>query len=449
MMNPAEFARRVLDWFEAHGRKQLPWQENPTPYRVWVSEIMLQQTQAATVMAYYPRFMARFPDLPTLAAAERDEVLRLWAGLGYYARARHLHQAAQLLRDRQGGEMPLDIALLQALPGIGRSTAGAILALSSGQRQPILDGNVKRLLARFAAIEGWPGQTQTQAALWALAERYTPAERVARYTQAIMDLGALVCAPRRPHCHHCPLLEGCVAHAQGRELELPTPKPRRELPVRAVRMLLVHTAKGEALLEYRPPVGIWGGLWSLPECALNVDVADWCRERLGLTVWVEPAWRTFRHTFSHFHLDITPVPAQVAEQHAVVMEGDRFVWYNSRRSDDRGMAAPVRRLLAALADEFWNEEETAMARMVNCVKLGVEAEGLDRAPYPGDLGKRIFENISKAAWQHWLRQQTMLINEYRLTPFEPKARQFLEEQMTLFFFGEGSTLPEGYISPKA
>ena len=350
-MNPAEFARRVLDWFDRHGRKQLPWQENPTPYRVWVSEIMLQQTQAATVIPYYQRFMARFPDLRTLADAELDEVLRLWAGLGYYARARHLHQTAQQLRDRQGGAMPLDSALLQALPGIGRSTAGAILALSGGQRQPILDGNVKRLLARVAAIEGWPGQARVAATLWALAERYTPTERVADYTQAIMDLGAMICTPRRPQCVVCPLVEQCAAHAQGRELDLPTPKPRREWPVRAVRMLLLCGASGEVLLERRPPVGIWGGLWSFPECPLELDVADWCRERLGLTVSVEPAWRIFRHTFSHFHLDITPTPARVMEQGRGVMEEDRFVWYNGRRLDDRGMAAPVRRLLAMLVDE--------------------------------------------------------------------------------------------------
>ena len=214
-MNPEEFGRRVLDWFDTHGRKRLPWKENPTPYRVWVSEIMLQQTQVATVIPYYERFMARFPDLAALADAELDEVLRLWAGLGYYARARHLHQAARIVRDRHGGEMPLDSALLQALPGIGRSTAGAILALATGQRQPILDGNVKRLLARFAAVEGWPGQSRVQAALWELAERYTPAERVADYTQAMMDLGAMICTPRRPRCEACPLAGGCVAHGRG------------------------------------------------------------------------------------------------------------------------------------------------------------------------------------------------------------------------------------------
>lgn len=351
-MEPAAFGQRVLDWFDAHGRTQLPWQADPAPYRVWVSEIMLQQTQVATVIPYYQRFMAQFPDLQTLAAADLDEVLRQWAGLGYYARARHLHRAARMVSDQYAGKMPLDIALLQELPGIGRSTAGAILALATGQRQPILDGNVKRLLARFAAVDGWPGQARTQVALWELAERYTPTARVADYTQAMMDLGAMVCVPRRPHCAMCPLAEGCAAHAQGLETRFPAPKPRRELPVRAVRMLLLRAANGEVLLERRPPVGIWGGLWSLPECPPEMDIAHWCRERLGLEVAVGAPWPVLRHGFSHFHLDITPVPLTVlGGSGGVVMEGERFVWYNSRHLEGRGVAAPVRRLLAALLGE--------------------------------------------------------------------------------------------------
>jgi A/G-specific adenine glycosylase len=351
-MNPAEFGRRVLEWFDAHGRKQLPWKENPTPYQVWVSEIMLQQTQVATVIPYYRRFIERFPDIPALADADLDEVLRLWAGLGYYARARHLHQAARVLRDRHGGRMPLDIAVVRGLPGIGRSTAGAILALSAGQRHPILDGNVKRLLARFAAVEGWPGQSRVQAMLWDLAERHLPAERVADYTQAMMDLGALVCTPRRPRCDACPLAEGCVARARRREMAYPAPKPKRDLPVRASRMLLLRSADGAVLLERRPPVGIWGGLWSFPECPLEADVVDWCRERLGLTVVIEPPWGVLRNSFSHFHLDITPVPAVVTGSGGVVMEGERFVWYNTRHPDGRGVATPVRRLLAMLMSEW-------------------------------------------------------------------------------------------------
>lgn len=357
-MNADEFGQRVLEWFDAHGRKHLPWQQNPTPYRVWVSEIMLQQTQVVTVVPYYRRFMERFPNIRTLAEADLDEVLSLWAGLGYYARARNLHRAAGILRDRHGGEMPLDIALVQALPGIGRSTAGAILALSTGQRQPVLDGNIKRLLARFAAVPGWPGQASVLAHLWTLAERYTPTERVADYTQAMMDLGALVCAPRRPDCRLCPLAMGCVAHAQNREMDFPGAKPRRDLPVRATRMVMVRLATREILLERRPPVGVWGGLWSFPECPLEADVVDWCQERLGLRVAIQPFWKTLRHTFSHFHLDITPVPVIAeAECAKAVLEGERFVWYKSDDVQRLGMAAPVRGLLTALTDDLLNYED--------------------------------------------------------------------------------------------
>jgi len=354
-MNPAEFGRRVLEWFDAHGRKQLPWQENPTPYRVWVSEIMLQQTQVATAIPYYRRFVARFPDVRALADAGPDEVLGLWAGMGYYARARHLHRAARIVRDRHGGALPSDLAALQTLPGIGRSTAGAILALATGRRAPILDGNVKRLLARFAAVEGWPGLPKVQAALWELAERYTPTERVADYTQAMMDLGALICAPRRPRCLACPLADACIARARGREADYPSPKPRRQLPVRSTRMLLLRSRIGEVLLERRPPAGIWGGLWSFPECSPDADIAAWCRERLGLLVTVETPWRALRHDFSHFRLDITPIPAKVAEADGRVMDGERFVWYNTARLEHLGMPAPARLLLAALTSKLAND----------------------------------------------------------------------------------------------
>ncbi|MCP5159631.1 MAG: A/G-specific adenine glycosylase [Gammaproteobacteria bacterium] len=344
-MNPIEFSQRVLDWFDIHGRKQLPWKENPTPYRVWVSEIMLQQTQVTTVIPYYERFMARFPDIRVLADAELDEVLQLWAGLGYYARARHLHQAARILCARAENQLPLDMAVLQELPGIGRSTAGAILALASGQRQPILDGNVKRLLARFAAVEGWPGQSRVQATLWELAERYTPNARVADYTQAVMDLGAMICKPHQPCCEACPLIEHCAAYAQGRQVDLPTPKPRRELPVRTTQMLLLRAENGAVLLERRPPIGLWGGLWSFPECPMNADAATWCQERLGLMVMVGPPWEVIRHSFSHFHLDITPVPVTVTGYSQAVMEGERFIWHRDRHAVIGGMATPIHRLL--------------------------------------------------------------------------------------------------------
>lgn len=351
-MKPAEFGRRVLTWFDKHGRKQLPWKENPTPYRVWVSEIMLQQTQVTTVIPYYQRFMTRFPTIEALATATLDEVLLLWAGLGYYARARHLHQAAQIVQEHFGGVMPLDVAELQTLPGIGRSTAGAILALAAGQRHPILDGNVKRLLARFGAVEGWPGQAAVLALLWDMAERYTPSERVADYTQAMMDLGALVCTVRRPKCGLCPLAADCKAHALHREMRFPTPKPRRELPVRATRMLLLRSTSGDVLLERRPPVGIWGGLWGLPECPIEADIEYWCQECLGLTVNIDPPWQVLRHSFSHFHLDITPVPARVTGTSRQIMEGKEVVWYKLNSTEKYGLAAPVRELLAVLTSDF-------------------------------------------------------------------------------------------------
>lgn len=352
-LSPAAFARRVLDWYDRHGRKTLPWQHDPAPYRVWVSEIMLQQTQVGTVIPYYQRFMARFPDLRALADAPLDEVLAHWSGLGYYARARNLHRAAAIACERFGGELPGDIEQLAELPGIGRSTAGAILALSRGQRQPILDGNVKRVLARLHAVDGWPGRSAVQQRLWALAERHTPDQRVADYTQAMMDLGAMVCTRRRPNCRACPVSDGCVARAAGREHDYPAPKPRRELPVRRTRMLLLRDPEGRVLLEQRPPTGVWGGLWSFPECPPEADIADWCAQHHGLRVGAIQPWSTLRHTFSHFHLDITPVRVEVERPTDAIMDSDRRVWYNIVHPDQaRGLAAPVQRLLAILANDF-------------------------------------------------------------------------------------------------
>ncbi len=351
-MTPEDFRQRILHWFDVHGRKNLPWQQNRTPYRVWVAEVMLQQTQVVTVIPYYQRFMARFPEIKALADAEVDEVLHLWSGLGYYARARNLHRAAILLRDRHDGQMPPDMEIIQALPGIGRSTAGAILAQTTGQPYPILDGNVKRVLARFHAVEGWPGQSRVLNRLWELAERYTPSERVADYTQAMMDLGAMVCTRSRPRCDFCPLTDGCVARAEGREASLPESKPRRNLPVRTTRMLLLRTREGTVLLEKRPPTGIWGGLWSFPECPAGSEPGRWCRETLGLKVDNLQSWAPLRHTFSHFHLEITPLRATVSQVASSVMEAERFVWYNTAKPDARGLAAPVQRLLTILANDF-------------------------------------------------------------------------------------------------
>ena len=217
----------MIAWFAQHGRKDLPWQQDPTPYRVWVSEIMLQQTQVRTVIPYYQRFMQAFPDLRALAAAPLDQVLHHWSGLGYYARARNLHRAAQRIRDDHAGRFPEDIEVVMRLPGIGRSTAGAVLSLACGQRHAILDGNVKRVLARFHAVEGWPGKTAVLEQLWALAEAATPQRDVAAYNQAMMDLGATLCRRGTPECPSCPLQSDCRACKLGRQSEFPAPRPRR------------------------------------------------------------------------------------------------------------------------------------------------------------------------------------------------------------------------------
>ena len=308
-MTSADFSGRLLEWFARHGRTDLPWQVDPTPYRVWISEIMLQQTQVATVIPYYQRFMARFPDLSTLAGASLDQVLQHWSGLGYYARARNLHEAARVVAERFQGRFPGRLEDVMALPGIGRSTAGAILSLACGQRHPILDGNVKRVLARFHAVDGWPGQASVLKRLWALAEEYTPVTRVAAYSQAIMDLGATLCTRSRPACGQCPLAADCEARAAGRQRDYPAARPRKALPLRRTRMMLLSNAAGEILLEQRPPAGIWGGLWSFPEIAHGQPLDAWCREHMGLGVRVIEEWPCVQHTFSHFHLEITPVLA--------------------------------------------------------------------------------------------------------------------------------------------
>ena len=349
-----EFSNRILSWFEQHGRKDLPWQQSPSAYRVWVSEIMLQQTRVATVIPYYNRFMERFPDIAALAQADQDQVLHYWSGLGYYARARHLHVAAQQLVALHGGCFPESFEAVLALPGIGRSTAGAILALAFGQHHSILDGNVKRVLARYYCVEGWPGQSGVLKKLWQLAEKHTPDECVSAYTQAIMDLGATLCTRTKPACDDCPLGEGCRARACGRQADFPSPRPRKTLPVRETTMLLLTNEKSEVVLEKRPAVGIWGGLWSFPEISPGVAVDAWCRETIGLSVDRMEQWPVVRHTFSHFHLDITPVIAVAGIRDGRVMEAGARLWYNTGSKQELGFAAPVEKLLGRLAE--WQQQ---------------------------------------------------------------------------------------------
>jgi A/G-specific adenine glycosylase len=350
LMGDPAFSRAVLDWFDLHGRRDLPWQQDPTPYRVWLSEIMLQQTQVATVIPYFQRFVARFPALGALAAAELDQVLHLWTGLGYYARARNLHKTAAIVQAQHRGRFPTDIEQLQALPGIGRSTAGAILSLACGQRQPILDGNVKRVLARCFAIDGWPGRSAVAKQLWTLADRLTPRDRVAHYNQAMMDIGATVCTRGKPTCHACPLAGICVARANGRQLDYPGRKPRQALPVRAVQMLLLRDPGGGLLLEQRPPAGVWGGLWSPPQIDTGLDPAAWCLDNLAAEARETRRLPPRRHTFSHFHLDIEPVELLLNGPGCAVLEGAGRLWYNASGSNGVGLPAPVVRLIDEIQD---------------------------------------------------------------------------------------------------
>ncbi len=367
---PDALAERLLAWYDREGRHALPWQSPRDAYRVWVSEIMLQQTQVTTVIPYFERFMARFPDVAALAAAEQDEVLHLWTGLGYYARARNLHRAARRVVEDHGGALPADPQTLRELPGIGPSTAGAIAAMAYDRRAPILDGNVKRVLARFHGIRGWPGEREVERRLWTLAEAHTPHERVADYTQAVMDLGATVCTRGAPACERCPLAGECVARARGLAEEIPAPRPKRELPERATRVLLLTDADGRLLLARRPAEGVWGGMWSFPELAPDARPIDGARALLDAPAppLVERGtWPPLRHGFTHFRLTMTPVELRTdARRPPTATERPRSVagvadapdedeprpplrWIDPRRPPDIALAAPVRRLLAGLA----------------------------------------------------------------------------------------------------
>jgi A/G-specific adenine glycosylase len=348
-LNPEEYAERLRRWFALHGRHTLPWQSNPTPYRVWVSEVMLQQTQVVTVIPYYERFMARFPDVQSLAAAPEDEVLHLWTGLGYYARARNLRRCAQAVVQTHGGEFPKHLDAMMALPGIGRSTAGAILALASHQRHPILDGNVKRVLARVFGIEGDPGTQSVSAALWAKSDACTPSRGVAAYTQAIMDLGATVCTRSQPKCGECPMADDCRAALEGRQAQLPGKKKKRNRPSREATLLLAQPAsKGPTavLVERRPPSGFWGGLWSPPQFDNDQDALAWCRRELGEAIDAH-ALPPINHAFTHFDLRLHPVRVRCQLSVKVSEDKDRL-WYPLDAPPRIGLPQPIRALFERL-----------------------------------------------------------------------------------------------------
>ena len=352
-------ASALVGWHARHGRHDLPWQHDRTPYRVWVSEIMLQQTQVSTVVPYYERFMQRFANASTLADAPIDDVLHLWTGLGYYARARNLHRAAVRIRDEFGGELPRTFEEVASLPGIGRSTAGAILALSRRERFAILDGNVKRVLSRYFGIEGDLAERAAMEKLWALSEKCTPHDAVDVYTQAIMDIGATVCTRRNPLCAYCPLAEDCVAKRHDQQHEIPAPKKakaaRRE---RRVFMLVAQRDDESVLLERRPDSGVWGGLWCLPEFETESAARTFATQTLHLPQPEPRHLDLIEHAFTHFDLVVTPLLTR-CEGPAAVMDAPRSLWYNPRQPARVGLPAPIKTLLDGLAGPSMFDERGA------------------------------------------------------------------------------------------
>ncbi|MDP5032626.1 A/G-specific adenine glycosylase [Paraglaciecola sp.] len=349
----ATFAQRILSWFDKYGRKDLPWQRAKTAYSVWISEIMLQQTQVTTVIPYYQRFMQRFPDVLSLAEATEDDVLHHWTGLGYYARARNLHQAAKNIVELHAGTFPNTLELVMALPGIGRSTASAILSLAQGQHHSILDGNVKRVLGRYAAIEGWPGNKQIETQMWLLADKLTPAQRTADYNQAMMDMGATLCTRSSPACSRCPVSQDCQATMLGRPTDFPGKKPKKTTPVRST-LMVIPLWQNSALIYKRPSSGIWGGLWGF----YQIDSLDQLEQQaltLGLENFSVKFLLPFRHTFSHFHLDIQPIVLLLSTApKAQGVRENQDLWYDLGNPPALGLAAPTQQLLTTLREEPFN-----------------------------------------------------------------------------------------------
>lgn len=347
--NNPDLAARLLAWHRRHGRHDLPWQRTRDAYRIWVAEIMLQQTQVAAVIPYYQRFLERFPDIATLAGAPQDEVLRLWSGLGYYSRARNLQRAAQLVQERHGSRFPRALDDIEALPGIGRSTAAAIAAFAYGTRAAILDGNVKRVLARHFAVAGFPGEKRVESHLWQVAEELLPARAIGPYTQALMDLGATLCTRAKPACTRCPLAASCRALALGRVGNFPAPRPAKAIPTRGTHMLLL-IRNGELLLEKRPPSGIWGGLWSLPELADGAKARAHCRTQYGCGIAAPQALAPLAHGFTHFKLEIRPLLCRVESLDPAAGEPG-LVWLSLEDAHGAAIPVPVRKLIERLLEK--------------------------------------------------------------------------------------------------
>ncbi|MCF3480925.1 A/G-specific adenine glycosylase [Stenotrophomonas maltophilia] len=340
-----DFVARLLHWFDDHGRHDLPWQHPRSPYRVWLSEIMLQQTQVATVIPYFQRFLQHFPTLPELAAASNDAVMAQWAGLGYYARARNLHAAAKRCVELHDGDLPRDFDALHALPGIGRSTAGAILSQAWNDRFAILDGNVKRVLSRYHGIDGFPGLPAIEKQLWAIAQAHVaqaPAGRMADYTQAQMDLGATVCSRAKPACVICPLQDACVARREGRTAELPTPKPSKTLPEREAVALLLRDAQQRVLLQKRPDTGIWAQLWTLPQAEAGSELQDWFDAHVDGSLEDAEELPVLQHTFSHYRLHLQVLSRKVR---GLRVEEPTLRWVANDELPALGLPAPIRKLL--------------------------------------------------------------------------------------------------------
>ncbi|MET1256873.1 A/G-specific adenine glycosylase [Aliikangiella maris] len=348
LITPESFAAKILAFYQTHGRKDLPWQKNPTAYRVWVSEVMLQQTQVKTVIPYYQKFMRSFPTIKALANAPLDDVLHHWQGLGYYSRARNLHQCAQKVMTEFNGRFPKTLAQMESLPGIGRSTAGAILSLAMNRPTPILDGNVKRVLARVFMVDGWYGQSAVNKHLWDLTSRYTPQENTANFNQAMMDLGASFCSRSKPQCEQCPLAIDCLAYIHGKTAEYPHKKPKKTIPTKQAKMYLQINPRQQVLLVKRPPTGIWGGLWTLPQFSQPSSI-DSVKPQSDDTM-CENLIDEIKHTFTHFHLHAQvytapKVPTGQSANGWTIEETSQQKWHNINELKRLALPTPIKKFL--------------------------------------------------------------------------------------------------------